>query len=575
VAGGWNPPERKDEGLPELPVPGAAPPPGDRTLAGLLGERYRAVGRLGAGAFGEVYRAHDSVLGRDVAIKRIRLEAFVEAAQLEDVKRRFLREAQVAARLRHPNLVTTHDIVATPETFIVMELVEGQTLQALLQARQRLTLDETIGLLAQAALALDHAHANQVVHRDVKPGNIMIEPSGHVKVMDFGIAKSEAGTNLTSTGSIMGTPNYMSPEQAQGLKVDGRSDLFSLGCVLYECLTGSKPFQGESITAILLKILREEPPLVDFAGTGLPRGIDAVLRRTMAKDPAARYASGAELVDALRMAGQTTVVSSPTARLSPLPPPLPETEVKVAAPAAPASRPAGGTGRLVAALAVVAALGAAALWGWGALSRAGERRLAGESGGLVFEEGVSPVGRLLGRAPRLLLTIPAGTRLRLALETPLSSETARAGDAITAEVTTPVRIEGVEAVAAGEKLSGRILEAAPAESAEGRGRMTLQFDTLEPLAGERRPVEARPLALRAPPTKKKDAGIIAGLAGVGAAVGGLIGGKGGAVAGTVVGGAAGVVVVTTDKGREVTIASRAPLSVELTEPVTITRRKQP
>ncbi|HYN02682.1 MAG TPA: serine/threonine-protein kinase, partial [Vicinamibacteria bacterium] len=334
MAGGWNPPERKDEGLPELPVPGGAPSPGDQTLAGLLGERYRAVGRLGAGAFGEVYRAHDSVLGRDVAIKRIRLEAFVEAAQLADVKRRFLREAQVAARLRHPNIVTTHDIVATPETFIVMELVEGQTLQALLQARQRLPLDETIGLLAQAALALDHAHANQVVHRDVKPGNIMIEPSGHVKVMDFGIAKSEAGTNLTSTGSIMGTPNYMSPEQAQGLKVDGRSDLFSLGCVLYECLTGSKPFQGESITAILLKILREEPPLVDFAGTGLPRGIDAVLRRTMAKDPAARYASGAELVDALRMAGQTTVVSLPTARLSPLPPPLPEAETRVAAPAA-------------------------------------------------------------------------------------------------------------------------------------------------------------------------------------------------------------------------------------------------
>jgi tRNA A-37 threonylcarbamoyl transferase component Bud32 len=575
VAGGWNPPERKDEGLPELPAPGAAPSPGDQTLAGLLGERYRAVGRLGAGAFGEVYRAHDSVLGRDVAIKRIRLEAFVEAAQLEDVKRRFLREAQVAARLRHPNIVTTHDIVATPETFIVMELVEGQTLQALLQARQRLPLDESIGLLAQAALALDHAHANQVVHRDVKPGNIMIEPSGHVKVMDFGIAKSEAGTNLTSTGSIMGTPNYMSPEQAQGLKVDGRSDLFSLGCVLYECLTGRKPFQGESITAILLKILREEPPLIDFAGTGLPRGIDAVLRRTMAKDPAARYASGAELVDALRMAGQTTVVSSPTARLSPLPPPLPEAETRVAAPAVPASRPAGGTGRLVAALAVVAALGAAALWGWGALSRAGERRLAGEGGGLVFEEGVSPLGRLLGRAPRLLLTIPAGTRLRLALETPLSSETARAGDAITAEVTTPVRIEGVEAVATGEKLSGRILDAAPAESSEGRGRMTLQFDTLERPAGERRPVEARPLALRAPPTKKKDAGIIAGLAGVGAAVGGLIGGKGGAVAGTVVGGAAGVVVVTTDKGREVTIASRAPLSVELTGPLTLTRPKQP
>ena len=575
MAGASNPPERKDEGLPELPVPGAAPSPGDQTLAGLLGERYRAIGRLGAGAFGEVYRAHDSVLGRDVAIKRIRLESFVEPAQLEDVKRRFLREAQVAARLRHPNIVTTHDIVASPETFIVMELVEGQTLQDLLRSRGRLSLDETIELVQQAALALDHAHANQVVHRDVKPGNLMIEPSGRVKVMDFGIAKAETGTNLTSTGSIMGTPNYMSPEQAQGLKVDGRSDLFSLGCVLYECLTGKKPFLGESITAILLKILRDEPPPVDFAGTGLPRGIDAVLRRAMAKDPAARYASGAELVEALRMAGQTTVVSSPTARRSPLPPPLPDATANAAAPAPPASRPRGGTGKLVAALAVVAALGATAFWGWSTLSHAGERRLAGEGGGLVFEEGVSPVGRLLGRAPRLLVTVPAGTRLRLALETPLSSQTARAGEPITAEVTSPVRVEGVLAVAAGEKVSGRILEVAPAENAEGRGRMTLQFETLEPLVGERRPVEARPLALRAPPTKKKDAGIVAGLAGVGAAVGALMGGKGGAVAGTVVGGAAGVAVVTTDKGREVTLPERAPLTIELLGPATVTRPKQP
>ena len=165
-----------------------------------------------------------------MAVKRIRLEAFAEASQLEDVKQRFLREAQVAARLRHANIVTTHDIVATAGTsFIVMELVHGQTLQAVLQERGRLPLDETIALMAQAAAALDHAHANQVVHRDVKPANIMLEPGGDVKVMDFGIAKLETGANLTTTGSIMGTPNYMSPEQAKGMKVDGRSDLFSLG----------------------------------------------------------------------------------------------------------------------------------------------------------------------------------------------------------------------------------------------------------------------------------------------------------------------------------------------------------
>ena len=140
----------------------------------------------------------------------------------------------------------------------------------------------------------------------MKPANIMIEPGGHVKVMDFGIAKLETGTNLTTTGSIMGTPNYMSPEQAKGLKVDGRSDLFSLGCVLYECLTGAKPFQGASVSVILVKILTEEPPPVDFAATGLPVEIGGVLKRALSKDPAARYASGALLIEALRTAGQTT-----------------------------------------------------------------------------------------------------------------------------------------------------------------------------------------------------------------------------------------------------------------------------
>ena len=576
VAGGSDQPERKPEDLPELSVPDTAsiPSPGNDTLAGLLGGRYRIAARLGAGAFGEVYRAHDSVLGREVAVKRIRLESFVEPTQLEEVKKRFVREAQVAARLQHPNIVTTHDIVATPAmSFIVMELVQGQTLQGLLQSRGRLPLEETIRLLAQAAAALDHAHANLVVHRDVKPGNIMIEPSGHVKVMDFGIAKVETGANLTTTGSIMGTPNYMSPEQAQGLKVDGRSDLFSLGCVLYECLTGKKPFLGESVTAILLKILREEPPPVDFEATGLPPEIGAVLRRATAKDPAARYASGAEMVHALRLTGQTTVVSAPTAGRAPLPPRSPgEAMPTVVSPVAGRTR---GNRALVAALAAAAILGAGALWGWSTLGRGPARRLAGEGGGLVVEEEVGVLGLLTGRGPRLLVTVPAGTHLHLALESPVSSETARSGDTISAEVTSPVRVEGVEAVPAGARFVGRVAEASPAQASDGRGRMTLTFESVELPGGGRSALQTRPLALRAPPTRKKDAGIIAGLAGVGAAVGGLIGGKGGAVAGTVVGGAAGVAVVTTDKGREVTLAPRAPLSVELSDPVTGARSKQP
>jgi tRNA A-37 threonylcarbamoyl transferase component Bud32 len=581
VAGKGDQREKELDQLPELDVPAAAPLAGNETLQGLLGERYHTLARLGSGAFGEVYRAHDSALGRDVAVKRIRLEAFVEPSQLEDAKQRFRREARLAARLRHANIVTTHDIVEAPSTsFIVMELVEGKTLQALLQERGRLPLDETIALISQVAAALDHAHASQVIHRDVKPANIMIEPGGHVKVMDFGIAKLETGTNLTATGSIMGTPNYMSPEQAKGMKVDGRSDIFSLGCVLYECLTGTKPFQGESVSVILVKILTEEPPPVDFTATRLPTEIGAVLKRATAKDPAARYASGAELVEALRTAGQTTLVSAPTAGRVVVPPPPSSSgpAAVAAAPATPAAntsavRPArsagrpglglGGAGLLVAAL-----LATGTLAGLG-----GDTRVAGEGGGLVLEETPGLIGRVIGREPRLRVTVPAGTRLRLALGTPLSSETARAGDGFSAESTSPVRIEGIEAVPSGVRFRGSVTEAARARDAEGRGRMTLALESVQLPDGGRASFRTKPLLLRAPSTRKKDAGIVGGLAAAGAVVGGLLGGKGGAVGGAVVGGAAGVAVITTDEGREVTLSSRAMLSLEVAESFTITRPK--
>ena len=575
--------------LPDLEVPAAPPPPGDETLAEMLGTRYRVAARLGAGAFGEVYRARDTVLGRDVAVKTIRIERFVDPSQLAEVKQRFLREAQVASQLRHPNIVTTHDIVANPATsFIVMELVAGETLQARLAERGRLPLDETLRLIGQAAAALDHAHGAGVVHRDVKPANIMVEPGGHVKVMDFGIAKVDTGTNLTSTGLILGTPNYMSPEQAQGGRVDGRSDLFSLGCVLYECLAGRKPFSGESVTAILVKILTEDPPPIDHESTGLPVRVDAVLRRAIAKDPARRFATGAEMVAALRLAGETTV-AQPTTDLAPAlpatveeePPALPATAAGAGAGAgAPAARtPAGRTGRrrgarLAIGLGVlVIALAAAGVALAPAFSKP-ERRLAGEGGGLVYEERPGGLDRLFGRPGRLVITVPPGSRLKLTLGGALSSATARTGDEVVAELAAPVVVEGVEAAATGSRLSGTVVDAAPAGEAEGRGRLSIRFDSLE-IAGEARPVETRPLVMRAPPSKKKDNGIIAGLAGVGAAVGGLLGGRGGAVAGTVLGGAAGVAVVQTDHGREVTLAGGAPVTVELTAPATVERAQAP
>ncbi len=519
-----------------------------------------------------MHRAHDSVLGRDVAVKLIRLEQFVEPAMLEDAKQRFHREAQVAARLRHPSIVTTHDIVRRPAlSFIVMELVEGRTLQSLLQERGRLPLDEAIALLAQIAAALDYAHKSQVIHRDIKPANIMIEPGGQAKVMDFGIAKLESGANLTSTGSIMGTPNYMSPEQARGERVDGRSDLFALGCVLYECLTGRKPFSGESVSVILVKILTEEPLPVDFAATGLPLEVGAVLTRAMAKSPAARYASGADLVEALRTAGQTTVASAPTASRA-LSPPVPTTQPP-APPTAVARPPVtgrGGLGKLVG----VGLAAAVVLAGLAATAGLGQRsRVAGEGGGLVVEETPGILGRALGRAERLRVTVPSGTRIRLALEAPLSSETARVGDAFAAESTSPVRIEGVEAVPAGARFTGTLTEAAPAKSAEGRGYMTLSLESVELSDAGRVTLRTRPLALRAPSTKRKDAGLASGLSAAGAVVGGIIGGKAGAMVAAASAGAAGVAYVTTEDGREVTLGSRASLAVEVAESFTVTRPK--
>ena len=250
-------PEKEPDELPSLSLDDVVSESFDAdSFAQLLGDRYTPLSRLGEGTFGEVIRARDSVLGREIAVKRVRLEAFSAPGQLEEVKTRFLREAQVVAQLQHPNIVTTHDIISTPQaSCIVMELVEGQDLQSLLQERGRLGLDETLDILGQVAAALDHAHASGVVHRDIKPANIMIEPSGQVKVMDFGIAKVEQGGRRTSTGLIMGTPDYMSPEPARGSKIDARADIFSLGCVLYECVSGTKPFHDDSLTATLLKVV--------------------------------------------------------------------------------------------------------------------------------------------------------------------------------------------------------------------------------------------------------------------------------------------------------------------------------
>ena len=253
-----------------------------------LGSRYEFSSRLGAGAFGEVYCLWDTLLEREVAVKRVRMDIFTEPAQQNELRERTVREAKVAAKLKHPHIVTVFDVVDRPDmSFIIMEYIEGRTLARVLKDEGRLSLDETIWILGQAASALDFAHRKGVVHRDVKPANIMIEASsGVVKVMDFGIAKSDGFSELTAAGSVLGTPNYMSPEQARGEStIDFRTDLFSFGCDVYECLVGQKAFAGSSAVTTMLAIVNEPPRAFDNEALGLHSNIADILQRALAKDP--------------------------------------------------------------------------------------------------------------------------------------------------------------------------------------------------------------------------------------------------------------------------------------------------
>lgn len=276
------------------------------------GDRYEVVDRLGDGAFGSVYRAQDTFLNRPVAIKSIRLDTSLDAEQRKALNKRFIREAQVAAQLQHANIVTIHDIMFTPDTgFIVMEYIEGSTLQSLL-SENRLPLARAVDITTQVARALSYAHEHKIIHRDIKPANIMITPSFEARITDFGIAKSDGATHLTMSGSLVGTPDYMSPEQAKGEEVDLRTDLFSLGCVFYECLTGEKPFKGGSLTAVLLSIVNTDPlESSSWKKLDVPPEVESTLSRALAKPPDERFPSASELVAALE-AIPTEVVEIPS-----------------------------------------------------------------------------------------------------------------------------------------------------------------------------------------------------------------------------------------------------------------------
>ncbi|HPC84676.1 MAG TPA: protein kinase [Thermoanaerobaculaceae bacterium] len=265
--------------------------------------RYEIERVLGRGAMGVVYLARDPVIGRQVALKTLALPS--EADEAEEFRQRFLREAQAAGRLSHPVIVTVFDAGvdgATGLSYMAMEFIEGRSLRDLLRAGQRFAYSEVARIGTALAGGLDYAHSKGVVHRDIKPANILLTPQGLVKITDFGVARLES-SNLTATGQFIGTPNYMSPEQVMGRSVDGRSDLFSLGVVLFEMLTGSRPFVAQSLTEVTYKIVHEAAPIPSRVRPGLPPAFNPIILKLLEKDPERRYGRGndvARALDALR-----------------------------------------------------------------------------------------------------------------------------------------------------------------------------------------------------------------------------------------------------------------------------------
>jgi hypothetical protein len=263
--------------------------------------RYRILGELGRGAMGAVYRAADPLIEREVAIKT--LLPHLPPEVMEEVRGRFVREARSAGRLNHPNIVTVYDVGEQDGiAYIAMELLEGRSLQQMLREPQPLAWSAIAELAAQVADALEHAHSFKIVHRDVKPANVMVTPSGRAKLTDFGVAYVPSST-MTQTGAALGSPRYMSPEQVLGQAIDPRSDIFSLGVVLYEMLTRRTPFErtGDSNVFALMNRIAGEPhvPLREL-DAGIPPGFERIMQRALAKKPAERYQRAGEMAGELR-----------------------------------------------------------------------------------------------------------------------------------------------------------------------------------------------------------------------------------------------------------------------------------
>ena len=302
--------------IPTQVVPGAAPTravpatvvsaptgfttgPGGQVAPGSRFGRYQVESHIGRGGMGDVYLVRDTIINRQAALKTIRPDTDLDAKQIIEMRQRFYREAQTAGKLNHPHIVTVYDVGEDlGMSYIVMEFVEGQTLTQWMK-KKRMSVPQIKHVIYHAGLGLAYAHDAGVYHRDVKPDNIMLSTTGGVKVMDFGIARV-VESSLTKTGSVMGTPAYMSPEQVNGQKVDGRSDIFSLGVILYELLTGRKPFKGDTMPSLMFAIMKEEPPQPSTVDKDVAPVWDPILKKALAKNRDDRYATVKEFATAVR-----------------------------------------------------------------------------------------------------------------------------------------------------------------------------------------------------------------------------------------------------------------------------------
>ncbi len=275
-------------------------------------DKYVVLGELGRGAMGTVYKAHDPVLGRDVAIKMMSEELVIE----EEMRGRFNREAKSVAKLQHPNIVTIFDFGELENAgvpYIVMELLDGASLAQMMEEDRPERLEDKVQIVTQMCRGLDYAHKRGVIHRDVKPGNIQVLPAGTAKVLDFGIALGEGSTIKTKTGLVMGTPNYMAPEQISGENVDHRADMWAVGVILYELLSGERPFVASTVPSLVYRIVHAAPELLDARALGLPAKLVSVVERVLTKDTDKRFGDLAMMARAL---DQVMGVATPIKEMS-------------------------------------------------------------------------------------------------------------------------------------------------------------------------------------------------------------------------------------------------------------------